>query len=161
MSFPDPLDQRIQDYLDGRLAGDERARLERELADNADARERLEALRWLSTAAGEALETEMPADLTAKIRGALDRADAGAPWRGWLATAAGARGRGARAFRHRQTGPAGPTSAALPQIVATDVHDYVRGAAAADARDHGCRRDGALLHGAGDPVRDAMCSTCR
>jgi anti-sigma factor RsiW len=69
--------EQLQDFLDGRLGEPERTRLAGHLADCAQCRRELEALRWVKEQALGGLPGEtVPSDLAARVRAGLDAADA-------------------------------------------------------------------------------------
>jgi anti-sigma factor RsiW len=70
------LGEAIQDLLDGRLAPEERARAEAHVAECAECRRELEALRWVKQmAAREAGRAAVPEHVRSAIAEALDRQD--------------------------------------------------------------------------------------
>jgi anti-sigma factor RsiW len=68
--------EELQDYLDGTLAEARRAEVAAHLETCARCRRELDALRWVkSEASKHVTDTEVPSELTARVRGALDAED--------------------------------------------------------------------------------------
>ena len=128
------LGDELQDFLDGRLAEPNRARVEEHLSTCAQCRREIGALRWVKNEAlGRLPAEEVPEALASRVRATLDGEDTEARGEGrvrrysqrpvrWAASAALVVAAALAFFFVSR-----PTSASLPKLVARDFVAYASG----------------------------------